>query len=59
MRRDFDTTKRIFDKSLIFNGMEYKHERNLYSQLEKRSNVSFAVGGGGIVSECANLSMEL
>lgn len=39
--------------------MEYRHERNLYSQLEKRGKISFAVGGGGIVSECANLSMEL
>jgi hypothetical protein len=39
--------------------MEHKHERNVYTQLDKRNNTSFAVGGGGIVSECASLSMEL
>lgn len=57
MRRDSESHSKIFDKTIIFNEMEYKHERNLYSHLEKRNKTSFAVGGGGIVSECANLSM--
>ena len=39
--------------------MENRHSRNLYFQLEKRNLVSFAVGSGGSVSECAHLSIEL
>jgi hypothetical protein len=59
MRRDTEKTDVIFEKSVIFNKMEHKHERNVYTQLDKRNKTSFAVGGGGIVSECASLSMEL
>ncbi len=33
MKRDYETHEFIFKKSIIFNEMEYRHERNLYSQL--------------------------
>lgn len=39
--------------------MENRHIRNVYFQLERRNKVTFAVGSGASVSECAHLSMEL
>lgn len=59
MKRDEAALDRILNNTLIFNEMENRHARNLYFQLEKRNLVSFAVGSGGSVSECAHLSLEL
>jgi hypothetical protein len=39
--------------------MENRHIRNVYFQLDRRGMVTFAVGSGANVSECAHLSLEL
>lgn len=57
MKEDIEAAQAIFDRTIIYNKMDLKFEKNLYGQLEKRKRVSLAVGGGVNVSECANLSL--
>lgn len=57
MKREENGYQRIFNKTRIFNEMESRHVRNVYFQLDKMGKISFAVGSGSNVSECAHLSM--
>ena len=50
MKREEVLAENIFDHSIMFNEMQNRHTRNLYFQIEKRNEVSFAVGSGGNVS---------
>ena len=59
MKREDDKSDRIFNQTIIFNEMQNRHSKNLYMQIEKKNEVSFAVGSGSSVSECAHLSLEL
>jgi hypothetical protein len=50
MKRDIPAAEGLFKRSVIYNKMELKQEKNLYTQLEKRHKVSCAVGSSGNLS---------
>lgn len=59
MKKETYNTDNLFDKTVIYNRMDLKCERNFYNHLERINRVSCAVGSSGNLSECANLSLEL
>ena len=58
-KEDSPITDNIFDKTVIYNRMDLRCEKNLYSNLERRNRVSCIVGSSGNISEASNLSLEL
>jgi hypothetical protein len=47
MKRDMPAAEHLFEKSIVFNKMEIKHEKSLYGQLERRGKICCAVGRSG------------
>lgn len=59
MKKENHNTDNIFNRTVIYNRMDLKCEKNFYTHLEKMNRVCCAVGSSGNLSEGADLSLEL
>ena len=60
MKKDIKiSTDHLFNKTVIYNKMDLKIERNLYTNLERKNKISCVVGSSGNISGSSNLSLEL
>lgn len=59
MKREMAAAGQLFEKAIIFNKMEIKHEKSLFNQLERKGKICCAVGRSGSLYESANLTLEL
>lgn len=57
MKRELRIADRLFNQTIVLNKMQFRQEKNLYSEMEKKGRVTLAVGGGGSLSECASVSL--
>ena len=49
-KQDSPITDNLFDKTVIYNRMDLKCEKNLYSNLQKRNRVCCIVGNSGNIA---------